>query len=149
MVIREIINLDYEIQQLSERLFLIRWHTTPTVGSPVEQRFLDDLHALLTNARQPLYFLIDVRQGRISNAEALRDMGKLTAHAKWGGSASFSGNPTTRLMMDVFRKYAHRSLSERLNQTWHTPQQALNHLESLSNGVTTGIDVADLTQPHT
>lgn len=132
--------MDYEFLQLSARLYFIRWNDNPAIGSPSETHFLEEMRRTLDSAPQPVYFVSDLRNGRVSNAVVLRELGKLTAHRNWGGSASFSEDPTTHLMMNVFRKYSHRNLSEPRNQTWKTPQEAINYLDKLAPGITAEVD---------
>jgi hypothetical protein len=61
------------------------------------------MHDMLDSAPQPLYFLSDLRKGRIVGMRAIAELGKCTQHPKWAGSTAFTQNPISRLFVDSFR----------------------------------------------
>ena len=134
--------LDYEITQLSDELIFIRWYATPRLGSPSERQFLADLRALLDNTQQPIYFVSDLRNGRIINLSTIQKLGKLFNHTNWGGSTAFSSDPITSMMVGMFSRFAHREKPE--DEIWNTPEEALAYLETIKPGLTEGIDWAAL-----
>ncbi|HEX2907629.1 MAG TPA: hypothetical protein VHO69_12245 [Phototrophicaceae bacterium] len=130
--------MDYQIKKLTDELIFIQWRQTPTVNSEVENQYLKELEQLLTAAPQPVYFLSDLRSGRIVNLRAIRRLGELTQHRNWAGSTAFSKDPITSLLVRSFQSYAQKSPSKNEMQT--TPEEALSFLEALKPGLTEGID---------
>jgi len=130
--------MDYEILTLSPRLVFIRWHHSPI--STTEKQFLVDLKTLLDEADMPLYFVSDLRKGRIINVQTLQKLAKLADHENWGGSTAFSQSPTTADFVRVFATLAKQSSIKDEHQD--TPEGALAYLERLQPGITDGIDWA-------
>lgn len=130
--------MDYEIRRLSRNLVLIRWFVTPSKHSGIEDRFLNDLKLLLDESPAPMYFLSDLRQGRIVDIRAIQKLGQLTRHRNWAGSTAFSADPITALLLRSFKSFAVKSQSRDEMQT--TPEAALAFLESLKPGITEGVD---------
>lgn len=131
---------DFEIEQISPKLFYVRWFTAPKVGSPCERNYVNVLKDVLSQAPQPIYLISDLRRGRISNALVLRELGQLTAHPMLAGSTGFSSDPVTNLMVSVFKQYARRLNRDSRHETWETPEQAIAYLETLEEGISEGLD---------
>lgn len=130
--------MEYEITPLSKELLYIRWTASPEIGSPTENQFLEDLTILLNNAKQPIYFLSDLRKGRISNMQTLWQLAQLAQHENWGGGTAFGNDPITNLLAQAFARFVRRA--NRQDEIWHTREQALAFLETLKPGITRGID---------
>ena len=72
--------VSYDIQRLSDELILIKWYQTPAANTGIEERYLQELKQLLDQSPHSLYFISDLRQGRIINVRTLRALGQLTGH---------------------------------------------------------------------
>ncbi len=129
--------MDYQIILASDQLVFIRWLREST-SMDVETQFLSEIQALLDNAEQPLYFISDLRKGRIVNVESLRELGELTKHANCGGETGFTNNPYTTQFMKLFARFAAKPQSSR--NLANSPEQSIAYLESLVPGLTQGID---------
>jgi len=135
----------YVITPLSSTLYFIRWQRQAAETIRHEPDFLEDLKALLDAAETPIYFLSDLREGRIINHMTLQRLGQLTRHANWGGGAAFSEDPLTRRFMGVFARFSEPEKRE--DNLWKTPEEAIAYLESLCEGVSAGVDW-DSVFPH-
>lgn len=132
--------MDYTITKLSPELYYVRWLEAPQIGSSSERQYITDIHVILDETPMPIFVISDLRQGRISNAMVLRELGKLANHPKIAGSTGFSSDPVTSLMMGVFKQYANRVLRGTDHQTWETPEEAIVYLERLKPGITMDIE---------
>ena len=131
----------YECIELKPNLYLLRWRRTPSVGAPVEEKFLTELRDILNNAKTPVYFISDLRKGKLLNALTLRELGLLTQHPKWGGSTAFSADPVTNLVVNVFKRYTKGgSTYNSRDLTWEKPVDAITYLESLEPSITEDVD---------
>lgn len=130
--------MDYEIKQLSTNLIFIRWLHSPTSNSSTEKQFLADLKTLLDESEDRLYFLSDLRKGRIINVKTLQKLAQLADHPHWGGSTAFSQSPTTADFVRVFATLAKQASIQDEHQD--TPEGALAYLEKIKPGITEGID---------
>ncbi|MBI5667333.1 MAG: hypothetical protein HZC41_04935 [Chloroflexi bacterium] len=130
--------MDYKITRLTDELIFIRWYRTPTVHSGSEEQFLTELERLLNESSGPLYFISDLRRGRIANVRSIQRLGALTQHKNWAGSTAFSRDPVTSLLVRSFQLFAHSAQSK--NEMQSTPEEALSFIESLKPGVTEGVD---------
>lgn len=131
----------YECIQLKPNLVLLRWHRTPDIGDPIEARFIRELRQMLDEAEVSIYFISDLRKGKMINALTLRRLGQLTQHRKWAGSTAFSADPVTNLMVNVFKRYVKGgAILDNRNLTWNTPEEAIAYLESLHLGLTQAVD---------
>lgn len=134
--------MDYQITCLTDELVLIRWFHTPLPNSSCEDTYLAELGKLLDESPVPLYFISDLRKGRIANIRALRRLGRLTEHKNWAGSTAFSKDPITSILVRSFKTFAVSGTSRNEMQT--TPEQALGFIESLKSGLTEGLDWAKI-----
>ena len=80
---------DYEIEWLTDRVILITWHKSP-MDPNVTTAYIRELHEILYSVTEPIFFLSDLRKGRIQDVRALQGLAELTKHKNWGGGASFS-----------------------------------------------------------
>lgn|GEM_PF-832090 len=128
---------EYNIQALSDRLFLIIWHRSPE-SLKIEFDFLKDLRNRLDNAEAPIYFISDLRNGSITNVQTLHQLGQMTTHPNWGGGIAFSQSPLTKVFVRTFtRLIRNPQVSDGICAT---PEEALAFLENLQPGITQGID---------
>lgn len=129
---------DYEIIMLSDELALLRWYRTPAKGAASTEAYLHEIKRILDQSTVPVYFLSDLRYGRIVDVRALQKLGQLTQHANMAGSTAFSSDPITALMVRAFRSFAYKADSRHEMQS--TPEAALAFLEMLHPGITENID---------
>lgn len=136
----------YRINVLNNHLVYIEWKSNPLRDEAY--RFVDDLSSLLNNASQPMYFISDLRHGRIIDIRAIHQLSELTTHKNWAGSTAFSENPLSKLFTTTFRKGIFKG-GER-NTFFPTPEEAISFLEEMAPGVTEGVNWTEiLTQPQT
>jgi hypothetical protein len=127
---------DYLVQKLSDELIYIRWHQTP--GDKSRRDYLKDIQQLLDETTHPLYFISDLRHGRISDLNTLRALIKILDTDKYGGSSSFCEDPTTRFLAGAFEAFT--GTIEGKDKTCDTPDEAVAFLETLKPGLTEHID---------
>jgi hypothetical protein len=130
-------NRPYQIQFLSDALVFIQWTTTQPRYAD-EDAFISEMEDLLDDAGTPLYFLSDLRQGRISNPMVIVRLSQLTRHANWAGSTAFSENTLTHQFVRNFRNWTFSGSSN--NEMHTTPDEAIAFLEHLKPGISEGID---------
>jgi len=128
----------YSMSLLKPNLLYIKWNDTPRADSEDEAQFLADLHFHLEQAEGELFIISDLRMGRIVTIETLRRLSEFAQHPNWGGSTSFTDKPSTRLLAGMFSYFVHQV--DRAEEAWRTPEEAIAYLESLSPGLTKGID---------
>ena len=126
----------YTCQYLSPNLILVTWYAYPTGDD--ERRFLSEHQQQLDDAAEPLYYLSDLRQGRIISADTLEQMSDLTKHPNYGGGTAFSNDPISRIMVSSFRRMSLEATTK--TQMFDTLEEALGFLESLKVGITQNID---------
>jgi hypothetical protein len=128
--------MSYHLMALNSRLIFITWERSPTHNEA--QAFLHNLERWLNHATQPLYFISDLRQGRIVDIRVINQLGQLTKHPNWGGSTAFSQSPLSKIFVGSFQKMAHSA--KETNSFFDMPEQAINFLEVIAPGVTQDID---------
>jgi hypothetical protein len=128
---------DYELLHLSNQLIFIKWHKSPS-NLQIEQRFLLDIQQILDEADHKIYFLSDLRKGRIITIRTLQSLGAMTVHENWGGSAAFSRNLTTKLFVNTFTRLS--KTTEQKDRMFEKPEKALAFMASLHPGLIDGID---------
>ncbi len=127
---------DYTVTRLSPGLIYIIWHRTPVTATG--DAFLEELKTLLDSSSETLFFLSDLRRGRIIDIGTISRLSDLSRHPNWGGSSAFSANPISRIFVNSFLKYA-REPEER-NSMFNDPADAIRFLEALHPGITADID---------
>jgi hypothetical protein len=130
--------MNYSIRQLSSELFYIRWHPRSGFNVADEKQFIHDLKVILNHAPDPVYFISDLRQGRITNVAVLNELAHLTRHKHWAGSTAFGKNPLSAIFVNTFSALAGQSRSHK--EIYDTPEECLMYLESLRLHLTHGID---------
>lgn len=128
---------EYSIQALSDQLYLIIWHRSPE-SLKIEFDFLKDLRSRLDSAEAPIYFISDLRNGRITNVQTLHQLGQMTTHPNWGGGIAFSQSPLTKVFVRTFTRLIRNPQVQ--DGICATPEEALAFIENLQPGITKGID---------
>jgi hypothetical protein len=126
------------MDRLSAELLFIKWFKSPTVDSKSQSKFIDDMTRWLEDSPHPIYFLSDLRTGRIMDAMTIQRLGKLTYHANYGGGVAFSKDFVAGLFVGMFSKFAEPERGDSV--FFETVDQALAKLESIKPGITREID---------
>lgn len=128
----------YDLRQLSDELIFIKWYKAPNDFTRPEAEYIDDLRMRIIASPHPLYFLSDLRQGRIVDVAILQRLGSLTRHSNYGGGSAFSEDVISSMFVGVFSKFA--DVQKGSSVFYKTIDQALAYLEALKPGVTTTVD---------
>lgn len=130
----------YEFRYLSDRLILIIWVGYPKPDE--EQEFLKEHKEQVDKATEPIFYISDLRKGRIINMKVLNQMSALAKHENYGGGTAFSADPISQIMVKTFRSF-NREAGEKAAM-FKSPEEALSFLESLEEGITEGIEWNDI-----
>lgn len=130
----------YVIQTLTSELVFIKWYRMPKPGRSPASEFIAELQTQLDQAKQPLYFLSDLRGGLITDVRVLMQLGKLTQHPQYGGGVAFSHDVLSDIFVGVFTKFAGPAKGD--DVLYEQLQQALDDLERRKPGIAQGIDWA-------
>ena len=128
--------MPYQIQQLNDHLIFIVWRRTPAKREA--EKFIEELKGILEKAANPLYFLSDLRRGRIITVSVLRELGLLSHHPNLAGSAGFTRDPMSQLFAGTYHKML-TSTAEK-NLIFDEPDEALAFLETMAQGITEKIN---------
>ncbi len=126
----------FTFSKLSDKLVLITWLKTP--DKTAEDDYLKQLGELLDQAEHPLYFISDIRKGRIIGMRSIQKLSEFTAHKNWAGSTAFSKDPVSKILLSSFKALSAKSDSR--NEMHTTPEEAIGFIETLEPGVTKDID---------
>src|SRR5687767_4113094 len=125
----------YEFINLPNDIVYIRWYRFPT--KPEAIKFVDDIQKALDETDHKIYFISDLRKGYITDVRLVHKLGGQTTHKNWGGGTAFGGNPVTGVFLGMFERAADRTMT---TGTLPSPQEALEYLEGVKTGLTSGID---------
>lgn len=128
--------MPYNIQKLHHKLVYIQWCGTASVDEC--QQYVADLKHLLDNAHDGLYFISDLRRGRITDMNTLYALSKLAQHPQWRGSVGFSLHPLSQRFAQAYEMMLRKEVTR--NQTTLEITGALAFLEGLEPGLTDDID---------
>ncbi len=129
----------YEFTYLSSNLILITWMRYPTKEEEIT--FLEEHANQLNEATEPLYYISDLRQGRITNLDTINKLSKLAKHSNYGGSTAFSRDFVSKIVVQSFQMFTVEA--ENKSEMFETVEEAIAFLESLKAGITQGIDWND------
>lgn len=127
----------YKIQQLTPELVYIKWYKTPTMNSDAPVQFIKALKQVLDEAEAPLYFISDLRLGRLISIHAVNQLSGLTRHENWAGSTAFSQDPLTAVFVDSFLKM---SDVKSQNELFDKFEDAIAFLLALKPDIADGVD---------
>ncbi len=128
----------YDLRQVTDELIFIKWYKNPNAFTHPESEYIDDLRIRLKESPHSLYFLSDLRQGRIIDVSILQKLGSLTRHVNYGGGSAFSEDVISSMFVGIFSKFADAEKGSSV--FYKTIDQALSYLEALKPGVTTPVD---------
>jgi len=128
----------YDLRQVTDELIFIKWYKTPNAFTRPESEYIDDVQKRLKESPHPLYFLSDLRLGRIIDVGILQKLGSLTRHENYGGGSAFSEDVISSMFVGIFSKFAD---AEKGSSVFYKRiDDALAYLEALKPGVTTPVD---------
>lgn len=133
----------YEFDYISSNLILVTWLRYPTKNE--EQHFLKVHAEQLESATEPIYYISDLRQGRIVTMDIVNKMSQLARHSNYGGSTAFSKDLISKIMVQSFQTFSQDALNKSLMV--ETVEEALAFLETLNAGITQSIDWDDYIKP--
>lgn len=136
----------YRFTWLNKRLVLISWSRTPDTIEAAQ--YIRDLKQLLDTAEEALYFITDLRRGRIIDLNVIRHLVDLSHHANWAGSTAFTENPISQIFGTTYQRLMGHKAEK--NQVFNQPADAIAFLEALCPRITEGINWTDqlaLTDP--
>ncbi|MCA9912299.1 MAG: hypothetical protein KC496_03085 [Anaerolineae bacterium] len=128
--------MPYKIQWLKDNLVYITWKRTP--GITEAQRFVSELDGIVRNSEQKLYFMSDLRRGRIIDIRVIQMLSRLTQHENWAGSVAFTTDPVSRSFLNIFQGMILENKDR--NPMFDEFEKAYSFLETLSPGITDGVD---------
>ena len=129
------------MQQVTDDLVFIKWYKTAGANTKPEAAYLDDLSQRLRKSPHPLYFLSDLRLGRIIDVGILQKLGRLTRHENYGGGSAFSEDVISNMFVGIFSHFA--DAKKGTSVFYKTLPEALSYLEALKPSVTASIDWQD------
>ncbi|MBL8165670.1 MAG: hypothetical protein JNJ61_27040 [Anaerolineae bacterium] len=128
----------YRITPLKENLIYIKWYRAPRPNTHTVKEFITDLQTRLDTASVGLYFISDLRQGRIVDMRVIQQLAGLSKHERWAGSTAFSDNPVSNVLVRSFSRFAGQPKEHR--EIWTTPEEAIAYLESVKPGLSDEVD---------
>jgi predicted trehalose synthase len=127
----------YTIQQLKKNLIYIFWARTP--GITEAHQFVRELQSLLdAEEENQLFFISDLRRGRIIDIRVIQMLSRLSQHEKWAGSVAFTTDPVSRSFVNIFQNMIVEH-KER-NMMFDEFEKAYAFLEQLEPGIMGDID---------
>ncbi len=133
----------YTLQQLNADLFFVRWYRRPVPDSKSETEYVAELRDQLNAVNHSLYFLSNLRRGRIVNVRILNELAELTHHPHYGGGVAFSDDNVSNMFVNIFSRLTD---SEENRHVFHPSiEAAVAHLETLKPGISAGLDITALT----
>lgn len=137
----------YSIKAISNRLYLVVWDGVPKFDEDTGENYLEAIRSIIEGADEPIYFISDLRRGRIASSVTLTKLARILDHPNFGGGTSFSKNPAADIAVSLFRMRALRnraSTGEESPEIYEKPEDALAYIESLEPGITQGIRWNDI-----
>jgi len=128
---------------LNPCLYYIKWFEIPKPNSTLMKNYFFELNAILDSEDQQVYFLSDLREGHITNVHLLLQLAKVLNHENFGGCCYFSDKTAASRDITMFRYIQSTSRStgdSNKHALFSTAEEAINHVESLEQGITQQID---------
>jgi hypothetical protein len=128
----------YILLNITDELLFIKWYRSPSEGTKPQEEYVDDLRARLEASEHSLYFLSDLREGRIMDVTIIQRLGRLTHHPNYGAGAAFSRDVFSNVFVGVFSRFAKPEKGEGV--FFDKMEDALAYLESFKPGLAQDID---------
>lgn len=135
-------SMHYTIRGITDELLFIKWYRSPSADTKPQEAYVDDLRARMDASEVPLYFLSDLREGRIMDVTIIQRLGRLTHHANYGAGAAFSKDVFASVFVGVFSRFAKQEKGEGV--FFEKMEDALAYLESFKPGLTRDINWGDV-----
>ncbi|MCI0711502.1 MAG: hypothetical protein L0154_15210 [Chloroflexi bacterium] len=120
----------YDFERLSDELVFIRWNR---VASRDDARaYLSDLTTAIEQAPGKIYFFSDLRNGHITDARVLREMGRLTNHPNWGGGVAVVENLSAEIFVQLFGRFVTPDMTD---YVFDDVSKALDRLDRWQPGI--------------
>jgi len=127
----------YTIYRLKDNLLYILWSRTPTITEA--QQYVAKLQRILDAQQETdLYFMSDLRRGRIIDIRVIQMLSRLSQHERWGGSVAFTTDPVSRSFVNIFQNMI--TEHKERNMMFTEFEMAYSFLEQLEPGITQDID---------
>jgi len=75
--------MTYQIKPVSSELIYIKWYANTDPRGKAEDTFITDLTTCLNHAPHPIYFISDVRAGRITDVSTLSQLAREHPFRPW------------------------------------------------------------------
>jgi hypothetical protein len=128
----------YRLRALTRELIFIKWYRMPSSETRSKTQFIKEMTQILDGADAPVYFLSDLRQGRIVDVSILQKLGGLTQHENYGGGSAFSQDVLSEIFVGLFSKFAAPKQGDSV--FYDKLEDALAFLESTKAGLAQNID---------
>ena len=128
----------YDLRQVTDELIFVKWYKSANEFTHPEADYIEDLRRRLSQSRFPLYFLSDLRKGRIIDVGILQKLGSLTSHPNYGGGSAFSEDVISSMFVGIFSKFADAEKGSSV--FYKTIDEALAYLEALKPGMASAVD---------
>jgi hypothetical protein len=130
--------MHYTLLNITDELLFIKWYRSPSAATKPQEDYVDDLRARMEASEFPLYFLSDLREGRIMDVTIIQRLGRLTHHDHYGAGAAFSKDVFSSMFVGVFSRFAKQEKGEGV--FFEKMEDALAYLESFKPGLAQNID---------
>ncbi len=128
----------YILLKITDELLFIKWYRSPLDGTKPQEDYVEDLRERMDVSENPLYFVSDLREGRIMDVSIIQKLGRLTHHPNYGGGAAFSKDVFSSMFVGVFSRFAKPEKGEGF--FFDKMEDALAYLESFKPGLAHDID---------
>jgi hypothetical protein len=128
----------YRLQALTKELIFIKWYRLPSQATKSKTQFIAEMTQILNETDAPVYFLSDLRQGRIVDVNILQKLGGLTQHENYGGGSAFSQDVLSEIFVGLFSRFAAPKQGDSV--FYDKLEDALAFLESTKPGLAQNID---------
>lgn len=130
--------MHYILLNITDELLFIKWYRLPSDQTKPQEAYVHDLRTRMEESDHPLYFLSDLREGRIMDVSIIQQLARLTHHAHYGGGAAFSKDAFSSMFVGVFSRFAKPEKGEGV--FYEKMEDALAYLEDLKPGLAHDID---------
>jgi hypothetical protein len=130
--------MHYILLNITDELLFIKWYRSPSEDTKPQEDYVDDLRARMDASEFPLYFLSDLREGRIMDVSIIQRLGRLTHHPNYGAGTAFSKDVFSSMFVGVFSRFAKPEKGESV--FYDKMEDSLAYLESFKPGLAHDID---------
>ncbi len=128
--------MSYAITKLSPNFFYITLTTKPTAEE--DKTYVSSLQKIITEAPEPVYFLMDFRQHITSEISTIVRLSELAKHKNFGFSAAFSSDRIRKVYSTLFTSLSKQQGPKTM---FESAEGAIEQLEQIKPGLTENIDL--------